>query len=80
MDSSEKMLEQAKKLHPNGAFFLLDMNKLDTLLLRDFDVIFFIASFHHLTDFKAREKTLKYAKELLKPDGAIYMTNWNLLT
>jgi hypothetical protein len=36
----------------------------------NFDVIFFIASFHHLDSFEKRK--------LLKEDGIIFMTNWDL--
>lgn len=80
LDNSEKMLEEAKRLHPKHTFFLIDMMKLSTFLLRDFDYIFFVASFHHLPDFKTREKTLEAARDLLKPQGKLLMTNWNLLS
>lgn len=79
-DSSENMLEEAKKLHPNKIFFLLDMKKLDKMVLQDFDVIFFVASFHHLEDATSRKDVLKKAFHLLKSGWKIAMTNWNLLS
>jgi SAM-dependent methyltransferase len=44
----------------------------------NFDVIFFIASFHHLDSFEKRKKVLSETKKLLKEDGIIFMTNWDL--
>jgi len=43
-----------------------------------FDVIFFIASFHHLDTFDKRKKVLSETKKLLKDNGIIFMTNWDL--
>jgi hypothetical protein len=44
-----------------------------------FDVIFFIASFHHLSTREERISVLQQAKTLLSKTGKILMTNWNLL-
>lgn len=43
-----------------------------------FDIIFFIASFHHLETFDDRKKVLDWAKKLLKVGWYICMTNWAL--
>lgn len=44
-----------------------------------FDVIFFIASFHHLSTREERISVLQQAKKLLSKTGKILMMNWNLL-
>lgn len=44
-----------------------------------FDVIFFIASFHHLQTFEERLLVLEKAKKLLNKDSKIFFTNWNLI-
>ena len=44
-----------------------------------FDVIFFIASFHHLSTREERISVLQQAKTLLSKTGKILMMNWNLL-
>lgn len=52
------------------------MGKLD----QAFDVIIFLASFHHLMDSDERIEVLRQARSLLNPSGYICMTNWNLLS
>lgn len=79
IDNSDKMLDEARKFYPTKIFFLLDMNLLDKIVLKDFNAIFFIASFHHLEDDISRKAVLKKTAKLLKPGGIILMTNWNLL-
>lgn len=44
-----------------------------------FDVIFFVASFHHLSTRRERISVLQQAKKLLSKTGKILMINWNLL-
>lgn len=43
-----------------------------------FDIIFMIASFHHLENKKQRLELLQKMNLWLKFDGIIIMTNWNL--
>ncbi len=54
------------------------MTELKTVAKEKYDVIFFIASFHHLSTIEQREQCLKKIKSMLKKDGIICMTNWNL--
>jgi len=42
-----------------------------------FDVIFFIAVFHHVPSSNFRLKVLQEIKRVLKPGGLLIMTNWN---
>jgi len=54
------------------------MQNIQTCLSGLFDAVFFVASFHHLTDILSRESVLQQAKECLSEEGSIYMTNWYL--
>ena len=78
VDLSENLLEEARKKHPEALFIHESMTELESVKNKKFDVIFFIASFHHLGSKNGRVKTLEKVKKLLKKDGIICMTNWNL--
>lgn len=84
LDISEWLLKEAKNTYPHENFFLIDMidisweNLAKFTKKNSFDIIFFIASFHHLDSFGKRKKVLSEAKKLLKEDGIIFMTNWDL--
>jgi len=41
-----------------------------------FDIIFYIATFHHLPSKQLRLKALSEIKRVLKPGGYLLMTNW----
>ncbi|MBP8017167.1 class I SAM-dependent methyltransferase, partial [Candidatus Gracilibacteria bacterium] len=62
IDSSSGMINEAKKEFPNNKFIVLDMIKLDKLKEK-FDIVFFIASFHHIFSEQDREKILKISKQ-----------------
>jgi 2-polyprenyl-3-methyl-5-hydroxy-6-metoxy-1,4-benzoquinol methylase len=78
IDSSEWMIWESTKLHPNNQFKVLWMQDIWDLD-ESFDVLLFLASFHHLETVEERIQVLHNAKKLLTPNGRIYMTNWNLL-
>lgn len=81
IDSSSWLLGEAKKNFPTGKFHNLEMQdiwKSDLLKENTFDVIFFIASFHHLETLEIRKSVLQNVYNLLKKDGYICMTNWAL--
>jgi SAM-dependent methyltransferase len=90
-DLSVWLIDEAKKLHPNHNFQVIDMLDLQKLQNKSsspdrgmlggsqlFDYIFFIASFHHLHTIEERLEVLKQTKNLLKPNWTIFMTNWAL--
>lgn len=77
-DSSEWMINEAKILFPENKFQTLDMFNIDKIWQK-FDIIFFIASFHHLQNTEDRIIVLNKAKNLLNNWWIIMMTNWNLL-
>lgn len=78
IDSSEWMVREAQKLHPNHAFQVIWMQNITKIEVK-FDVMLFLASFHHLESQEERIQILEDSKKLLNPSGRIYMTNWNLL-
>lgn len=78
IDSSSWMTEEAKKEFPNNEFLTLDMTELDKLTDK-YDIIFLIASYHHLSSIEKRIETLKKIKNNLKSWWMVFMTNWNLL-
>lgn len=77
-DSSEWMINEAKILFPENQFQTLDMLNIDKIWQK-FDIIFFIASFHHLYTVENRLNVLNKARNLLNTWWIIMMTNWNLL-
>lgn len=78
VDQSKVLLAQAKHLYPKFNFFEADFSSSKGLLKsRRFDFIFAIASFHHLPPAE-HERVLKQWNALLKKDGVLFMTNWNL--
>ncbi|MDD5197879.1 MAG: methyltransferase domain-containing protein [Candidatus Gracilibacteria bacterium] len=80
IDASVGMINEAKKLHPEQSFQVLDMNRLEALSDNEkYQFIVFIASFHHLHTKQERKEVLEKTKKLLSPGGVIMVTNWNLL-
>ena len=87
IDESSGMIDEARKLHPENNFKVLDMNHLEWLLdsgisqkrSNSYQFIIFIASFHHLHTKEERKEVLLKAKKFLSPGGIIMMTNWNLM-
>lgn len=75
VDQSKALLEQARKQHPKAKFIEADISR--ELELDKADIIFAIASFHHIPP-KDQANTLQNWRELLKEDGILIMTNWNL--
>lgn len=78
VDLSLGMIDEAKKSYKNNYFLVLDMTSIDKIESKKFDFIFFIASFHHLQTIEERIEVLQKAKNLLKKDWIIFMTNWYL--
>jgi len=80
IDESSGMINEAKKLHPKNSFEVLDMKHLEKLSNdKKYQFIVFIASFHHLQTKQERKEVLEKTKKLLKNEGTVMMTNWNLL-
>lgn len=73
------MIDEAKSAHPDADFRVLDMLDIDKLDV-EFDAVFFLASFHHLSTESERILVLQKLKNILMENGIVYMTNWNLLS
>lgn len=78
VDFSKEFISHAKEKYTNHSFELNDMSKVD-YPENSFDMIFMIASFHHLDSKKERLELLNKINKWLKPNGYLFMTNWNLL-
>ncbi len=78
IDSSKWMVEEAKKKFGSDDFLVCDMLDLDRLPIKNFESVFFIASFHHLLTIEERIKVLEDLKKIVFPWSYIFMTNWAL--
>jgi len=77
IDVSEKLIEIAKNQYPRAKFQATSSFNLpfpDNF----FDKILNIAVFHHIPSKEFRLKFLKEVKRILKPDGLLILTVWNL--
>lgn len=79
IDFSEKILEIAKKNHPEAKFKLADLTQEKTWKdLKNFDICFCLASFHHLENKNLHLKVLNYINKALKDEGLLVISVWNL--
>lgn len=79
IDLSSGLLQEAKNQYPEFSFLEKDMRDISSLN-KEFGIIFFVASFHHLSEKQERKKVLEDVFSLLQPGGYIFLTNWNLLS
>ncbi|MFA7315100.1 MAG: class I SAM-dependent methyltransferase [Candidatus Magasanikbacteria bacterium] len=77
MDQSEGQLAESRKEFPNNDYVQAEMTKLP-FENESFDMIFCIATFHHLPDEETRKQSLEEMNRVLKSGGRVFMTNWNL--
>lgn len=77
VDASQKLIKIARKNYPQAKF-----QKENGLNLpfaeKSFNKVFTIATFHHVPGQKLRHKFLKEARRVLKEDGLLLVTVWNL--
>ncbi len=83
VDQSEELLKIAAREHPYQASFgtvsfISTADAASNFAPDFFDLIFLIASFHHLPDEASRLSVLKKMYTELKTGGRIIMTVWNL--
>jgi len=78
VDVSEKLIHLAKQKHPSAQFLVLDSPL--TLPFEDnfFDEIICLAVFHHIPSREFRQKFLQEAWRVLKPNGIMLITVWDL--
>jgi len=77
IDISEKLIKIAKRKNPNTKFIVGDALKLP-FPDNSFTKVFNIAVLHHIPSKKLRLQLLSEAKRVLKPDGLLILTVWNL--
>ncbi len=78
VDISEKLIEKAKENHPRANFETANALNLP-FEDEKFDSIFSLAVFHHIPTVEERIKFLKEAKRVLKKNGILKISVWNLL-
>lgn len=77
MDVSAGLIAQAQKLHPTKTFLVGSMLELP-FADNAVDQVLMIASLHHIPSAALRIQVLQEVHRVLKDDGYILMTNWNL--
>ncbi|MFA5070416.1 MAG: class I SAM-dependent methyltransferase [Patescibacteria group bacterium] len=77
IDSSERLIATARVKYPSLKFEVADILE---LIFPDgqFDVVFLIAVLQHVPSNELRLEAFKNIYRILKPDGHLLMTNWNL--
>jgi len=78
IDISNKLLDEARKNYNWINFLSLDMLNIDNLDIKDINIVFFIASFHHINSIENRLSTLEKLYNWLEKNSFIFMTNWAL--
>jgi ubiquinone/menaquinone biosynthesis C-methylase UbiE len=80
LDNSDKLIQKAKKEYKekNINFISDDILDLNQFKSNSFDKIFMIASFNHIPSKELQEKVLINLYRILKKEGILIMTNWNL--
>lgn len=77
IDNNNKLLELAKKKHPQNEF--INGNQLKIPVKdKTADVLINIRSFHHIPSKKLRETALSEMKRVLKKDGILIISVWDL--
>ena len=77
VDSSEKLVEIARKNYPNAKFEVADALCLP-FPSNYFDKIYSVAVLHHIPSEELRLRFLEGIKKILKPDGMLILTVWDL--
>jgi len=80
IDNSSEQIQNAKNNFSNDniTFKIDDILNLSEFEDNSFDLIFCIATFHHLPSKELRNKSLKNIYRILKKDSLLLMTSWNL--
>ncbi len=85
VDQSREMIEIARSKYAGQvasgrAFFSCTQQEDYSFSGNSFDLVFMIASFHHLPDREQRLKVLMNAFRAMKPGGQLIITVWNLFS
>ncbi|MGI6636791.1 MAG: class I SAM-dependent methyltransferase [Minisyncoccales bacterium] len=77
IDSSEKLIEIAKRSYPKGRFAVADVLNLPFENNR-FDLVYAIGILHHIPSKKFRQKTLDEISRVLRLKGTAVITVWDI--
>lgn len=77
VDNNEDLLKIAKKENPEAKFQKGDLAKIP-VKSGEIDILASIASFHHLPTKELRKKSLGEMRRVLKTNGILFLTVWNL--
>lgn len=81
IDASTGLIEEAKRRYTNADFRVMEMQQILTRFpVRSFDVAILLASFHHLRTRSERIAVLRAIASVIRPNGSVFLTNWNLLS
>jgi len=81
VDNSSELLDLAKKRwgeNESRRFLLGDAINLDWWKGEKYNVVFLIATLHHIPSRDLRKKVLENVGRVLSPNGFLIMTNWSL--
>ncbi len=76
-DISRKLIELAEQKYPRGTFSVGEASQLP-YSNGTFNVVFLVATLHHIPSHALRKKVIHEAYRVLKNDGTLIMTEWNL--
>lgn len=77
IDLSEKLIQIAKKKHPDGNFLIADILSAP-FSSASFDKVYAIAVFHHIPSERLRQRFLEEIRRILKPGGMLILTVWDI--
>jgi len=77
IDISDKLIEIAKKKYPDKRFVLSEPLKFP-FENQSFDIAICLAVLHHIPSKQSRAEFLKEIKRILKPNGKLILTVWDL--
>jgi len=77
VDNSGNLIMRAQRKYPQQFFQVGDILKLP-FVKEEFDAALAVAVLHHIPSAKLRRAALKEISRVLKPNGYLLMTNWNL--
>lgn len=81
IDNSSELLDFAKKRwgeNESRRFLLGDVTNLDWWKGEKYNVVFLVATLHHIPSGDLRKKVLENVGQVLAPNGFLIMTNWAL--
>ncbi len=77
VDSSERLVEIARKIYPSARFEVADALHLP-FPANHFDKIYSVAVLHHIPSEELRLKFLEGVKMILSPSGLLILTVWDM--